>query len=425
MTTSNVEGQPQPQGAVPTISGTGYPTAKPLSEDLPATGVEEDDDLMYVDINECKEFPDGPDVEDSDEEMGDDDADDTEDADVEDMAITVLPNDGAVLASAICPTDPNIVCTGNQADHAVLFRLTDAGTHSKVEMKGHTDSIVSVAFSADGVYVATGSYDSTVRVWKTEDASLVHSLTGPSNEVDWVRWHPKGHALLAGAADCTAWMWWAPTGKVMQVFAGHADRVNCGCFANDGKVIATGAQSGELIIWNPRQGTATFNLQLHQDAILCLEAHPKEPVVVTGSMDGTCVVVNVESGKKFATLSGHDHEVEGVAFFQGDLNLLATGGIDGTVRVWDSNKWELRVSVPAHKELDGGVTRLAWHPLLPIVLSSGTDCMIRAHDARSGAQVRVLSGHTKEIFDLSSILYNGDVRLVSAGEDSTARVFKL
>ena len=43
------------------------------------------------------------------------------------------------------------------------------------------------------------------------------------------------------------------------------------------------------------------------------------------------------------------------------------------VRVWDSNKWELRVSVPAHKELDGGVTRLAWHPLLPIVLSSGTD----------------------------------------------------
>merc|ERR1711988_1956343 len=128
----------------------------------------------------------------------------------------------------------------------------------------------------------------------------------------------------------------------------------------------------------------------------------KQPVVVTGSMDGTCKVVNVESGKTFATLSGHDHEVEGVAFFQGDLNLLATGGIDGTVRVWDSNKWELRVSV-----------------------SAGTDCMVRAHDARTGAQVRVLSGHKKEIFDLASILYNGDVRLVSAGEDKTARVFKL
>merc|ERR1719428_2609376 len=289
--TSNVEIQPPPQGEVPKISGAGYPTVTALPEDPSAIangafGIPaEDDDQMFIDINECHDFPDGPDVEDSDTEMGDDLADDTEElGDVEDMALAVLPNDGAVLASAICPTDPNIVCTGNQSDHAVLFRLTDAGTHSKVEMKGHTDSIVSVAFSADGVYVATGSYDSTVRVWKTEDASLVHSLTGPSNEVDWVRWHPKGHALLAGAADCTAWMWWAPTGKVMQVFAGHADRVNCGCFANDGKVIATGAQSGEVIIWNPRQGTATFNLQLHQDAILCLEAHPKEPVVVTGSM---------------------------------------------------------------------------------------------------------------------------------------------
>merc|ERR550514_1642806 len=189
MTTSQVEGPPQQPGDVPKISGAGYPTVTALPEDKPPPGVSgEDDDQMFVDISECKEFPDGPDFEDSDTEMGDDVAEDTEEADVEDMAIAVLPNDGAVLASAICPTDPNIVCTGNQSDHAVLFRLSETGTHSKVELKGHTDSVVSVAFSADGVYVATGSYDSTVRVWKTEDASLVHSLTGPANEVDWVRW---------------------------------------------------------------------------------------------------------------------------------------------------------------------------------------------------------------------------------------------
>jgi WD40 repeat protein len=220
-------------------------------------------------------------------------------------------------------------------------------------------------------------------------------------------------------------MWWAPTGKVMQVFAGHADRVNAGCFANAGKCIATGAVSGEVIIWNPRQGTATHNLQLYQDQVLCIEAHPKEPVVVAGGFDGTCVVVHVETGKTLTTLKGHEHEVEAVSFFHGDLPLLATGGIDGTVRVWETNRWELRVSVNAHKELQGGVTRLAWHPTQPVVLSAGTDCMVRAHDARSGQQLRVLSGHRKEILDLASVQVGDAVVLLSAGDDKTARMFRL
>lgn len=39
-------------------------------------------------------------------------------------------------------------------------------------------------------------------------------------QVEWLLWHPKGHAILAGSADTMAWMWWAPTGKLMQIFAG-------------------------------------------------------------------------------------------------------------------------------------------------------------------------------------------------------------
>jgi WD40 repeat protein len=324
--------------------------------------------------------------------------------DVAEMAELVLPSEGQVLCCAISPADPNLVCTGNQADYAILFKLGAAGEEPEMaELRGHTDSVVSVSFSSDGQYVATASYDATIRVWNAADGSLVHVLSGPASEVEFMRWHPKGHALLGGSADCTAWLWWAPTGKVMQVLAGHADKVNAGCFPCAGKSIATGGQAGEVIIWNPRQGTAVHNLSVHQDAVLCLESHPSEPVVVTGAMDGTCAVVHVETGKTLATLSGHAHEVEAVSFFQGAMPLLATGGIDGSVRVWDSNTWNLRLAVPAHQDTGGGVTKLFWHPTEPVILSAGMDCMVRAHDARNGQQVRVLTAsddRTGRIFAL-------------------------
>merc|ERR1719424_2139776 len=90
---------------------------------------EDDDDLLFIDINECEEFPDGPEPEDNDDEdmdAGKDAADDEDEGiEVEDMAALVLPNGGAVLCCAISPADPTVVCTGNQADHAVLFRVSD------------------------------------------------------------------------------------------------------------------------------------------------------------------------------------------------------------------------------------------------------------------------------------------------------------
>lgn len=338
----------------------------------------------------------------------------------------VLRNDGQVLCCAISPSDPDLVCTGNQSDHAVLFKLRGKDEQpTRVELRGHTDSVVHVHFSNDGLYVATGSYDGTVRVWTAADGALLHVLSGPASEVEWIRWHPKGHALLAGSADCTAWMWWAPTGKVMQVLAGHADKVNAGCFANGGKSIATGAQSGEVIVWNPRAGTAVHNIQLHATGVLTLESHPTEPVVVTGSFDGECAVINIETGKKLATLKGHENEVESVAFFPGNLPFLATGGIDGTIRIYDSNKWELRLAVTAHQEIGGGVTRLYWHPTEPIVFSAGTDNMVRVHDARTGQQTRVLSGHRQGILDCATTMANGAVRLLTASDDKTGRIFTI
>lgn len=86
-----------------------------------------------------------------------------------------------------------------------------------LELSGHTDTVGSLAFSADGSALASGGMDGRVKVWEPTSGRCVQTLEGPGDAVEWLAWHPKGGVVLAGAADFTAWMWLAATGACMQV----------------------------------------------------------------------------------------------------------------------------------------------------------------------------------------------------------------
>lgn len=76
---------------------------------------------------------------------------------------------------------------------------------------------MSVRSASAGSLLATGSLDSSVKVWSVADGGCMQTLEGPGDGVDWVAWHPKGDILLAGSEDFTMWMWLAQTGACMQV----------------------------------------------------------------------------------------------------------------------------------------------------------------------------------------------------------------
>lgn len=362
----------------------------------------------------------------SDEECGPDDA------------LACVSHKESVLSVALCPTDRRVLLTGGQDDEAILWSIQEqmGGGVKCVErckLLGHTDSVIQVAFSNDGMYAATGSYDGTVKIWNPSSGSLVHTLEGPSKEIEWILWHPKGHAILAGSADTMAWMWWAPTGKVMQIFAGHAQSVNCGCWALGGKVFVTGSEDRSVIVWNPRAGAPQHHArQVHEGAIITICAHPESPVVVTGCQDGGSKVIQIETGKVLANLAGHIDSVESVAFSNavvGGLLLVATAGMDGKIMVWDGKTFDLRCTLKEHFER-GGVVKFKWLPAPNYggwLCTCSTDNTLRLFNAMSGECLRTLHGHTDTVLDLDISLAEAHAApslvVVSGSEDKTCRLF--
>jgi ribosome assembly protein SQT1 len=140
------------------------------SEHTEVVDQEEDEGDQFIDSNDVlEEVPD-----DEDQPMDEDDdgveglgpSDDLNGEDVvwEDNSEMHFPNHGkSVFAVSAHPTEP-LAASGGEDDLGYVWDIADGEV--VVKLTGHTDSVTSTAFSADGEMIATGGMDGRVRVWR-------------------------------------------------------------------------------------------------------------------------------------------------------------------------------------------------------------------------------------------------------------------
>jgi ribosome assembly protein SQT1 len=177
-------------------------------------------------------------------------------------------------------------------------------------------------------------------------------------------------------------------------------------------------------------------------------------LVVVGAEDGQAHVCHIGSKKvvasvrhaevtntmaPFGTAGGMEEDgdedgagasavsVEAVGFSPQNPNWLATGGVDGVVKIWDlANGAQCRQTCRPVQSGEG-VTRLRWHPVQPLVFTASTSGAIRLWDARNGSLLSTLTGHGDVINDLSiSYIDGGNKALIcTVSDDKTVRLFQL
>src|SRR5262249_47569579 len=124
-------------------------------------------------------------------------------------------------------------------------RVWDLATGGEIlALKGHTEGIISVAFSPDGRRLITWSHDRTIRVWDATavperrtievNRGFLFGLTG-------IAYSPDGRRLATAGGDNSVKVWDPATGQQVQTLVGHTSVVESVAFSPDGRHLASGS----------------------------------------------------------------------------------------------------------------------------------------------------------------------------------------
>ncbi len=216
---------------------------------------------------------------------------------------------------------------------------------------GHTHGVNSVAFHPTAPLLATGSDDTTAKLWRFSPDGLtattcVATLAEHRNCVCSVAFHPTAPLLATGSQDNTAKLWRfspdGPTATCVATLEGHSDWVFSVAFHSTEPLLATGSSDGTAKLWgfSPDGTTATCVATLagHTHGVTSVAFHPTAPLLATGSSDSTAKLWQLSadnlSATCVATLVGHAGSVNSVAFHPTEP-LLATGSSDATMKLWN------------------------------------------------------------------------------------------
>ena len=81
-------------------------------------------------------------------------------------------------------------------------------------LRGHDCPVISVGYSPNGKWLASGAGDGTVRVWDASSGAELGVLAGHEGAVNSVASSPDGGRIVSGSSDTTARVWDAEGGGV-------------------------------------------------------------------------------------------------------------------------------------------------------------------------------------------------------------------
>ena len=138
----------------------------------------------------------------------------------------------------------------------------------RTTLKGHRDlinegaSVCRLAFSIDGMLLASASYDHNVSLWDVR------------------------------------------TGQRKATLKGHAHWVECVSFSNDGTLLASASLDGTIKLWDAKTGQEKATLKDHDGGVFAVAFSPDSTILASGSKDQTVKLWDVKTAKVVDTLQG-------------------------------------------------------------------------------------------------------------------------
>lgn len=308
------------------------------------------------------------------------------------------------------------------------------GRCSVKTFKGHTNGVMCVQF--DDNMLASGSYDSTVKLWDIESGQEIRTLVGHQLGVRCLQFDDT--LLISGSLDGTIKMWEISTGKLLRTLTGHGAGVIALHF--EGKTIASGSQDKTISVWNFKDKSRSV-LRGHTDWVNAVRLDLASRTLFSASDDCTIRLWDLDTKRCIRVFEGHVGQVQSVIPLPAEFEVgegedgagsadcaavdpndperplppryMLTGSLDATIRLWNVSTGQCIRTFFGHVE---GIWGLAADTLR--VVSGANDRMVKVWDPRSGKCERTFTGHAGPV----TCVGLSDWRMATGSEDHEVRL---
>lgn len=329
----------------------------------------------------------------------------------------------------------------------------------------HEKPVLAARFEPQGKWFVTASLDQTARIWETTTGRPLCPPLQHSTAVNAVDVSPDGRRILTGSGDGTVRLWQAPEGMTIGEPMQHPAHVMAAAFA-DGGVIVSRTSANSLHFWDEATGKPRRDpVTLKSPAGMFKATRDRRTMIVEDAGElATFDIDGNETGPRIANLGFNPLRALAVA---PDGQTVLAGGATGVSRRGLLRSWELSASrQPKHTVLEAPWTLIndavfspdgkwlltgalnstaerrsaqdykrvgyawhcpapvrcvAYHPSENLVLTGGDDSVAALWSLPNPETERLVIRHPQGAY--SVWFSTDDKRLLSAGQDNTARLW--